>query len=156
MKSAACAVLLALSGLFGGAAWAAPAGSSAAAIARDHVVTAPRLASPALLHAQVVCERAGIVGRVRCDVEAQVDGARITWGDAQIVDCPKFAFPLKGRIGPDDAAVRTPERWRWAFGLVAKEVGSGSISVRVRAVVCTGDACDATSVIVAAPLVVGS
>ncbi|MEO7110687.1 MAG: hypothetical protein ABI183_09635 [Polyangiaceae bacterium] len=108
------------------------------------------------LHAQVVCERAGVVGRVRCDVEAQVDGARITWGDAQILDCPPFAFPLKGRIGPDDAAVRTPERWRWAFGLVAKDVGSGSISVRVRAVVCVGDACSATSVTVAAPLVVGS
>jgi hypothetical protein len=111
-------------------------------------------ASP--LHAQVVCERAGVVGRVRCDVEAQVDGARITWGDAQILDCPKFAFPLKGRIGPDDAAVRTPERWRWAFGLVAKEIGSGSISVRVRAVVCAHDSCSATSVTVAAPLVVGS
>ncbi len=111
-------------------------------------------ASP--LHAQVVCERAGVVGRVRCDVEAQVDGARITWGDAQILDCPKFAFPLKGRIGPDDAAVRTPDRWRWAFGLVAKEIGSGSISVRVRAVVCVGDACNALSVTVAAPLVVGS
>jgi hypothetical protein len=108
------------------------------------------------LHAQVVCERAGVIGRVRCDVEAQVDGARITWGDAQILDCPPFAFPLKGRIGPDDAAVRTPERWRWAFGLVAKEVGSGSISVRVRAVVCVGDSCSATSVTVAAPLVVGS
>lgn len=107
------------------------------------------------LRAQVVCERAGAVGRVRCDVEAQIDGSRITWGDAQILDCPNFAFPLKGRIGPDDAAVRTPERWRWAFGLVAKELGSGSISVRVRVVVCNGETCHATSVIVAAPLVVG-
>ncbi len=114
--------------------------------------------APSPLRAQVVCERAGVVGRVRCDVDvdAQVEGARITWGDAQIVDCPKFAFPLKGRIGPEDAAMRTPERWRWAFGLVAKEIGSGSISVRVRAVVCEASTCNATSVTVAAPLVVGS
>ena len=145
VKIVAVAALALFGSLFGGSA-------------KSSTLAGPlRLAAaPSPLRARVDCERAGVVGRVRCDVEAQVDGARITWSDAQIVDCPKFAFPLKGRIGPDDAAVRTPERWRWAFGLVAKEIGSGSISVRVRAVVCQGDACNATSVIVAAPLVVGS
>ena len=147
MKIAASAALLLFGAVFG-----APLKSSAASSSSSGAIAV----ASAPLRAQVVCERAGVVGRVRCDVEAQVDGARITWGDAQIVDCPKFAFPLKGRIGPDDAAVRTPERWRWAFGLVAKEIGSGSISVRVRAVVCQGDACSALSVTVAAPLVVGS
>jgi hypothetical protein len=127
-------------------------------VAKSAPITASVDATPSPLRAEVVCERAGVVGRVRCDVdvESQIDGARITWSDAQIVDCPKFAFPLKGRIGPDDAAMRTPDRWRWAFGLVAKEIGSGSISVRVRAVVCRGDRCNATSITVAAPLVVGS
>lgn len=111
-------------------------------------------ASP--LKAQLVCEHVGVAGRVRCDVEAQVDDGRIAWSDAQILDMPKFAIALKGRIGPDDATVKTPLRWRFAFGVVAKDTGSGSISMRVRAVRCRENVCEALSTTVSAPLEVGS
>ena len=108
------------------------------------------------LKAQLVCERVGVAGRVRCDVEAQVDDGRIAWSDVQILDMPKFAIALKGRIGPDDATVKTPQRWRLSFGVVAKETGSGSISVRVRAVRCREKVCEALSTTVSGPLEVGS
>ncbi|MGH7285702.1 MAG: hypothetical protein ACRELY_29640 [Polyangiaceae bacterium] len=111
-------------------------------------------ASP--LKAQLVCEHVGVAGRVRCDVEAQVDDGRIAWSDAQILDMPKFAIALKGRIGPDDATVKTPLRWRFAFGVVAKETGSGSISVRVRAVRCRENTCEALTTTVSTLLQVGS
>ncbi len=115
-----------------------------------------RAEAPSPLKAQLVCEHIGVAGRVRCDIEAQVDDGRIAWSDAQILEMPKFAIALKGRIGPDDATVKTPLRWRFAFGVVAKETGSGSISVRVRAVRCRENACEALTTTVSAPLVVGS
>ena len=111
-------------------------------------------ASP--LKAQLVCEHVGVPGRVRCDVEAQVDDGRIAWADAQILDMPPFAIALKGRIGPDDATVKTNLRWRLSFGVVAKETGSSSISVRVRAVRCREKTCEALSTTVSGPLEVGS
>ncbi len=108
------------------------------------------------LRAQLVCERLGVPGRVKCDVEAQIDDGRITWADAEIIEMPAFAIALKGRIGPDDATVKTPLRWRFAFGVVTKENGSGSISVRVRAVRCRERTCEALSTTVVGALVVGS
>lgn len=73
---------------------------------------------------------------MRCEVEAQVPGAQIKWADAEIVRVPDHITPLKGRIGPHDAAVKDPQLWRLSLALVAKRAGSGPVVVRVRVVSC--------------------
>jgi hypothetical protein len=94
--------------------------------------------APSPLRASMQCDRAIEPGRVRCAVEAHVDGAAhsIAWADVTIVSLPEFAAALKGRVGAADATSRDPSSHKWAFGLVAKKTGQGEARARVRAVVC--------------------
>ena len=103
----------------------------------------------------VKCEPAASPGRVRCEAEAHAEGAKITWGDVEIVKASASLSPLRGRIGPSDATLKTDDTWRWGFALVAKERGVGSVEARVRAVVCVGSACTPETTTVVAEVVVG-
>ncbi|MBK6696329.1 MAG: hypothetical protein IPG50_29660 [Myxococcales bacterium] len=86
--------------------------------------------------ASAICERVAGPGRVRCDLELVVPGARIAWADVQVVDTPLFVTALKGRIGPADVSQKERERWRFSFGLVARARGAGDVHLRARAVAC--------------------
>jgi hypothetical protein len=96
-------------------------------------------AEPPALQATLTCAAASEAGRVRCEVEAlvtAVPGATIKWADAEILKVPDLITPLKGRIGPRDAALKEPQLWRLSLALVAKRAGSGPVVVRVRVVAC--------------------
>ena len=89
------------------------------------------------VRASMQCDRASEAGRVRCSVEANVDGGRtIAWADVEILALPDFASALKGRIGPQDALSRDATSTKWALGLVARRAGSGEARARVRVVAC--------------------
>jgi hypothetical protein len=87
--------------------------------------------------ASMQCDRASEPGRVRCSVEARIEGGRtIAWADVEILSLPEFASALKGRIGPQDAVARDATSAKWGFGLVAKRAGQGEVRARVRIVAC--------------------
>ena len=89
------------------------------------------------VQASMQCDRASEPGRVRCTVEARVDGNRtIAWADVEILSLPDFASALKGRIGPQDALAHDATTTKWALGLVARRSGQGEVRARVRAVAC--------------------
>jgi hypothetical protein len=71
--------------------------------------------------ASMQCDRASEPGRVRCSVEARIEGGRtIAWADVEILSLPDFASALKGRIGPQDAVARDATSAKWGLGLVAQ------------------------------------
>jgi hypothetical protein len=89
------------------------------------------------LVAALSCTPVGEAGqRVRCELETRSSGATIRWADVELASVPDNVTPLKGRIGPHDAATRDASVWRFPLALVAKKNGSGSVTARVRAVVC--------------------
>ncbi len=97
--------------------------------------------------ATVRCDPSPGPGRVRCELEARPRaGESIAWGDAVLASVPPFVTALRGRIGPSDAVERTPERWRWAFALVARERGHADLAARIRLVLCRGAACAAREI----------
>ncbi len=104
------------------------------------------------------CDRTGEPGRVRCSVEAHVAGdGKLVWGDVVLLGSPPFAAPLRGRIGFEDASAREPRTLRWALALVARSVGRGELSGRVRVVVCDPrGVCRARTAEVVAEVSVGS
>ena len=93
-------------------------------------------AEPLAVQASLTCSPASEAGRVRCEVEATVPGAQIKWADAEILKVPDLITPLKGRIGPRDAAVKEPQLWRLSLALVARRPGTGAVVVRVRVIAC--------------------
>jgi len=123
------------------------------------------------LRASMQCDRASEPGRVRCTVEARIEGGRtLAWADVEILSLPDFASALKGRIASQDALSRDATSTKWALGLVARRAGQGEARARVRVVACeaarTGPAeadaaaappprCVPVTVVVKAPLVVG-
>lgn len=87
--------------------------------------------------ASMQCDRASEPGRVRCTVEARIEGGRtIAWADVELLSLPDFASALKGRIGPQDALARDATSTKWALGLVARRSGQGEVHARVRLVAC--------------------
>ncbi len=89
------------------------------------------------VHASMQCDRASEPGRVRCTVEARIDGGRtLAWADVEILALPDFASALKGRIGPQDALARDATSTKWALALVARRGGQGEARARVRVVAC--------------------
>lgn len=89
------------------------------------------------LTATMTCDRTTGPGRVRCSVEARATGGQsIAWADVVLVELPDFAAALKGRIGPSDVTAHDAASEQWAFGLVARKAGEGTLKARVRAVVC--------------------
>lgn len=147
-------------------AYRAALAAVAAGAASLLVGAAPASAGPAERRAEngvsasMQCDRASEPGRVRCTVEAHVEGGRtLAWADVEIVALPDFATALKGRIGRDDATSRDATSAKWAFGLVAKKAGQGEVRARVRSVVCTppGESrCAPVISEVRAPVVVGA
>jgi hypothetical protein len=107
------------------------------------------------LHASIICEAPAAPGRFRCDVEARVSGATLSWGDVVVVKADDFILPLRGRLGPRDASAHDADIYRWSLGFVAKGAGSGDVTVRVRGVVCHGAACEPVTVDVSGHVVVG-
>jgi hypothetical protein len=108
-----------------------------AVIAVSCVPALAHAADPPRLAASMQCERGSQAGRVRCSVEARAEpGLSIAWADVVLVGLPEFASALKGRVSNQDATAREPGRFQWAFGLVAKKTGQGSVRARVRAVLC--------------------
>ena len=75
-------------------------------------------------------------GRVLCDVEIEAHGGRIAWADVLVVAAPKFAPPLRSRVGMSDARSRSDERVRIPVAFVATEQAKGTVTLRGRAVVC--------------------
>lgn len=87
--------------------------------------------------ASMQCDRASEPGRVRCSVEAHIEGGRtLAWADVVILSLPEFASALKGRIGPQDAVARDANSAKWGLGLVARRAGQGEVRARVRVVAC--------------------
>ena len=87
--------------------------------------------------ASMQCDRASEPGRVRCTVEARIEGGRtLAWADVEILSLPDFASALKGRIGPGDALSRDATGTKWGLGLVARRSGQGEARARVRVVAC--------------------
>lgn len=87
----------------------------------------------------LTCERAGEPGRVRCTVEASAPkGSEIAWAEVVLVAVPEFTAVLKGRIGRADVVEQSSGRLKWAFGLVARRAGQGTIRVKVRLTSCEG------------------
>jgi hypothetical protein len=110
--------------------------------------------------AQVHCERRSSSGRVVCEVESEVKQGRIVYADAIVIEAPEKARPLRSRVGLSEAIAVTPQRVRLPLGFFAEDLGSGTIRVRSRLVVClaTGprsETCLPRTVEARAELVVG-
>jgi hypothetical protein len=113
-------------------------------------------ADPGALRATVVCDQPAAPGRLRCDVEARGRQGTVRWADVEVVRAPSFITPLRGRVGPREATTRESDLWRWSLGLAARDRGEGDVTVRVRAVLCEGDACTPEEVVVSGHVKVGS
>ena len=60
------------------------------------------------------CDRAGEPGRVRCTVEIRAsEGLASSWAEVEIITVPEFAAPLRGRLGPLEAASKEPSYTRF-------------------------------------------
>lgn len=105
--------------------------------------------------ASMQCDRASEPGRVKCTIEARVEGGTLSWADAELVLLPDFTTALKGRIGPQDATSRDAVSTKWALALVARKSGQGDAKARVRVVVCEGAKCNPITVEVRTSIIVG-
>ena len=102
------------------------------------------------------CESVSGAGRVQCHVDAHVDAGRsILWGDVVLVAAPPFVSVLRGRIGPHDAITRESNEWRWAFAVIARRGGRGTLQAHVRLVVCRGALCTPRELPIAGEVVAG-
>ena len=102
---------------------------------------APLGAEPAI---EVVlrCPATASLGRIRCDLEVVAPaGARLSWADAVLREASPSVTPLRARLAPADAVEARPERYTWAFAIVAKERATVDLALQVRAVLCRGDGC---------------
>ena len=122
------------------------AGSLGALLAS--LVYAGPLASAQLpeFSARLECQRRATPGRVLCEVELELASGVLRWADVLVVAAPKFARPLRARVGPSASSMKTERRQRLQLALAATDVGEGDLRVRARAVACpdaTGRDCRA-------------
>ena len=117
--------------------------------------------TPLLAH--VECPRATAPGRIVCEVTANAATGRLVWVDALVVRAPAFARPLRSRVvAPvsSEGAPGNPNSASAKLALVASELGTGELEVRVRAVICSetasGEWCGPELASVTAPVVVES
>lgn len=88
------------------------------------------------------CPATAAPGRIRCNLEVVAPpGAELSWADAILRDASPSLTPLRARLAPADAESARPERYVWAFAVVAKERATVELSVQVRAVLCKGSSC---------------
>jgi hypothetical protein len=125
-------------------------GAAVPALGDDDVI-----ADPQVLRATLVCDQPAAPGRLRCDVEARGHKGALRWADVEVTEVAGFIVPLRGRAGPREAATREDDLWRWSLGLVARDRGAGNVTVRVRAVVCSGELCSPEVAIAVAHIAVG-
>jgi hypothetical protein len=138
------------------ARWAIVVGLAAPFLAGAAAATGSRT-----VDVTATCEHKAAKGRVICDVEIEATGGRIAWADVVVVEAPPFAPPLRSRVAFADARTRTDRRVRIPVAFVATAQGRGTVTVRGRAVVCTGspgehESCGPASKEVSADLVVGT
>jgi hypothetical protein len=93
-------------------------------------------ADPSALGARLACQPEAAPGRVLCELEVEVDGGRLEWADVLVVQAPRFARPLRSRVGPRQALSRSEHGMRLPIALVATESGDGRVTVLARAVEC--------------------
>jgi hypothetical protein len=124
-----------------------------AVLAPSRGARADEAASP--LRGSIICEAPQGPGRFRCDVEVRSPDAKLSWADVVVVKVDDFILPLRGRLGAHDASTREAGLYRWSLGFVAKGRGTGEVTLRVRAVLCRGDACDPAEVDVVGRVLVG-
>jgi hypothetical protein len=91
------------------------------------------------LRVELVCPRRHTAGRVVCEVELEVETGVLAWGDALVLEAPEFASPLRSRVGPSAAVMKSEQRQRLLLALAATRPCTGTLRVRARAVLC-GDA----------------
>jgi hypothetical protein len=88
----------------------------------------------------VPCDGAARPHPVRSRAAAPA-GARLAWADAVVRDASPSLTPRRARLAPADAEGARPERYGWAFAVVAKERTPVELSVQVRAVLCRDGSC---------------
>ena len=112
-------------------------------------------AEAARIRASIACEAPGGPGRFRCDVEVRSIQGRISWADVEVVAVDDLVLPLRGRAGPRDSSTHDTDIYRWSLGFVARARGTGTVRVRVRAVVCQETGCAPAETEVIGSVVVG-
>jgi hypothetical protein len=126
-----------------------------ALVAIGGVSVTSRADAPAVpVRASIVCEAPPAPGRFRCDVELRAPEGRLSWAEVEVTFADDFVLPLRGRLGPRDAATHDPDIFRWSLGFVAKSRGAGKVTVRVHAVLCRGPSCDPVTAEVSGRVVV--
>ncbi len=89
------------------------------------------------LDATLHCPERFRVGRIACEIEVRPSLAaqRLAWVDAVVIEAPPFAPPLRNRVTPQGqtAGAAAP---RLPLALLATDGGEGTLSVRLRAVLC--------------------
>src|SRR6476469_6840311 len=110
------------------------------------VGTTASAGAPPELSAHLECQRRATPGRVLCEAELEVDTGSLRWSDVLVLDAPRFAPPLRSRVGPGALFMKTERRHRLQLALAATVAGEGTLRVRARAVYCpdtTGHDCRA-------------
>lgn len=86
--------------------------------------------------ARATCPPRVGAGRIVCQVTLTVPAEdRIRWADVVVVEAPSFALPLRSRVVaslPEQGARET----QLAVPLFGTAEGTGTVALRVRAVVC--------------------
>ena len=89
--------------------------------------------------ATLSCRPEAAPGRVLCELRCTAaSGARLVWADALVTEAPAFARPLRARVSPERFGEAGQNQRKLSFGFVASQAGVGRVSVRARAVICSG------------------
>jgi hypothetical protein len=125
------------------------------------LLSAPARAEAAAVRAELVCRPEAAPGRVLCELSYRaVAGSRLVWADALVTRAPDFARPLRSRVTPERFKETGSTERKLSLALVAARSGVGQVTVRARAVVCSGEGererCHPESHEVSAELRVGS
>ncbi len=92
------------------------------------------------LHLEASCAPVVGKGRIRCTLAVESTHA-IRWAEIVVRESPSFADPLRGRVGPLEASLRTNRSWKWEFAFAGLKKGEGETLIEVRAVTCEGERC---------------
>ena len=140
--------------------WSSRPGALGAALSLCFAANASG-AEPARMSAELSCRPEAAPGRVLCELKCSVaSGSRLAWADALVTHAPTFARPLRSRVTPERFKEASGAERKLSFAFVAATSGVGSVTVRARAVVCSGagerERCRPESQDVTAELRVGS
>lgn len=88
------------------------------------------------LSSRLQCQRRPTPGRVVCEAELEVETGVLAWADVLVLEAPKFAPPLRSRVGSSGLFMKSPRRQRLQLALAATAEGVGTVKVRARVVHC--------------------